>query len=56
MGYASFFGHLQHIHEPDPGNIPQLWLTIIIGAGWLVVLAALAATIAARPDHPDTRS
>lgn len=45
LGYASFFQHLQNIREPDPGNIPQVWLTTIIGGGWLIVLAALTATL-----------
>lgn len=48
IGYTSFFTHLEHIHQADPGNIPQFWLTSIIGGGWLIVLAALAATLVAR--------
>lgn len=52
IGYTSFFTHLEHLHEPDPGNVPQIWLTAIIGGGWLIVLAALAMTLCA----PATRA
>lgn len=48
IGYTSFFMHLEHIHEPDPGNIPQFWLTTGIGVGWLIVLVVLFGTLRAR--------
>jgi hypothetical protein len=47
MGYASFFGHLRVINEPDVGPLPQVWLTTIIGAGWLLAIAAMLAAIRA---------
>lgn len=49
LGYASFFGHLQQaLLEPsksDPAPIPHVWLTILIGAGWLSCVAALFFTL-----------
>ncbi|HZS09654.1 MAG TPA: hypothetical protein VFD58_32805 [Blastocatellia bacterium] len=50
LGYASFFGHLEHIREPDPGNIPQVTLTIIIGTGWLLAILALIASLKRLPE------
>ncbi|MCA1632962.1 MAG: hypothetical protein LC802_04375 [Acidobacteria bacterium] len=41
FGYASFFGHLQYVSSPDPAPIPHVWLTALIGAGWLLCLWAL---------------
>ena len=55
LGYASFFAHLrQSLYEPgrpDPAPIPHVWLTALIGAGWLLCVAALFFTLrkAARP-------
>lgn len=49
IGYTSVFTHLEHIHDTDPGNVPQAWLTAIIGAGWLIILAILVLTLAAGP-------
>lgn len=48
MGYASFFGHLRDISQPDVGPFPHVWVTAVIGVGWLLAIAALVATIAAR--------
>jgi hypothetical protein len=49
MGYASFFSHLQTVVlEPartDPAPIPHVWLTALIGAGWLLCVAALFYTL-----------
>ena len=57
LGYASFFGHLQELMTdglgaPDPAPIPHLWLTIIIGTGWLLSILALATTLKRLPDNP----
>ena len=49
MGYASFFGHLKNIHQPDPAPIPHVALTAIIGAGWVLVILALAASLRGLP-------
>jgi hypothetical protein len=51
MGYASFFGHLRVIDQPDPGRVPQVWLTVIIGAGWVLAIAATVQVL--RPGEPD---
>lgn len=48
IGYSSFFGHLEHLDRPDVGPLPQVWLTTIIGVGW--VLAIVAMVGAARRD------
>jgi hypothetical protein len=52
LGYASFFGHLhQTLYEPartDPAPIPHVWLTALIGACWLVCVAALFFTLRRR--------
>jgi hypothetical protein len=49
LGYASFFGHLQQaLFDPgrhDPAPIPHVWLTALIGACWLVCVAALFFTL-----------
>jgi hypothetical protein len=54
QGYASFFGHLQQaLFEPakqDPAPIPHLWLTGLIGLGWLSCVAALFYTLLRRED------
>ena len=50
LGYASFFSHLEHIHEPDRGRIPHVPLTIVIGAGWAIDIAALVASLRALPE------
>jgi len=52
MGYASFFSHLQQaVYDPartDPAPIPHIWLTALIGAGWLLCVAALFHTLKER--------
>jgi hypothetical protein len=52
LGYASFFGHLQQAlfdpARPDPAPIPHVWLTALIGAGWLLCVAALFYTLKER--------
>jgi hypothetical protein len=54
LGYASFFGHLhQSLFEPartDPAPIPHLWVNALIGASWLVCVAALFFTLRERED------
>jgi hypothetical protein len=54
LGYASFFGHLhQTLFEPartDPAPIPHLWVNALIGASWLVCVAALFFTLRERED------
>ena len=57
LGYASFFGHLEElmrvgIDAPDPAPIPHVWLTAIIGTGWLLCIVALATTLKRLPDNP----
>jgi hypothetical protein len=52
FGYASFFHHLQHFNAPDPAPIPHVWLTALIGAGWLLCLWALFASL--RPVKENT--
>ncbi|MDT5262398.1 MAG: hypothetical protein QOC61_1402 [Acidobacteriota bacterium] len=55
LGYASFFGHLQQAmfdpNRADPAPIPHVWLTALIGAGWLLSVAALLFTLRQKPDH-----
>lgn len=52
LGYASFFGHLRQAlfdpARPDPAPIPHVWLTALIGAGWLLCVAALFYTLKER--------
>ncbi len=48
MGYASFFGHLRDVGQPDVGHFPHVWVTGVIGVGWLLAIMALAATISGR--------
>jgi len=54
LGYASFFGHLQQsLFDPtrqDPAPIPHVWLTALIGTGWLLCVAALFYTLLKRDD------
>ncbi len=45
MGYASFFGHLRDLDQPDVGPLPHVWATGVIGVGWVLAIVALAATI-----------
>lgn len=45
MFYLSFFGHLKTIHEPDPGNIPQITLTILIGLAFLGSILGLVTSL-----------
>jgi hypothetical protein len=54
LGYASFFGHLKAINEPDVGPLRQVWLTALIGAGWALSIAAMFVTVrsAATPNTP----
>ena len=57
LGYASFFGHLHELltvglNAPDPAPIPHLWVTVIIGVGWLLCILALASTLKRLPDNP----
>ena len=59
LGYASFFGHLQQaFFDParqDPAPIPHVWLTALIGTGWLLCVAALFYTLLKRDDDADVR-
>jgi hypothetical protein len=52
LGYASFFGHLkQYLHgEADPAPIPSGAVLAIKGIGFLLAIAALIATLAAKTD------
>jgi hypothetical protein len=56
LGYASFFGHLRVIDQPDVGPLPQVWLTTIIGSGWVLAIAAMITTIRAAGPSPVPRS
>jgi hypothetical protein len=55
MGYDSFFAHLRDVlqnpHAPDPAPIPHVWLTALIGAGWLLCVFALISTLRKLPDR-----
>ena len=55
----SFFAHLQQaFYDPtrqDPAPIPHVWLTALIGTGWLLCVAALFFTLLKRDDDPDVR-
>lgn len=59
LGYASFFGHLQQAYfepaKPDPAPIPHVWLTALIGTGWLLCVAALFFTLVKRDDGGGVR-
>ena len=57
LGYASFFGHLEELwtvglDSPDPAPIPHVWVTAIIGTGWLLCIVALLTTLRRLPDNP----
>jgi hypothetical protein len=45
LGYASFFGHLRTVDQPDVGPLPHALLTTVIGFGWLVAILAMFATV-----------
>ncbi len=45
FGYASFFGHLRHFHSSDPAPIPHEALTVVIGAGFVICLVCLVASL-----------
>ena len=47
IGYMSFFGHLENIEQPDPASIPHVWVTGIIGVGWLLTILGLATSLRA---------
>lgn len=53
QGYASFFGHLKQAllepNAPDPAPIPHVWLTALIGAGWMLCIYALISTLRRTP-------
>jgi hypothetical protein len=55
MGYDSFFAHLRDVlHNPnlqDPAPIPHVWLTALIGAGWLLCVFALISTLRKLPNR-----
>lgn len=53
LGYASFFGHIHNLEAPDPASIPHVWVAAIIGAGWVLCILALIATIRSTPQSPD---
>jgi hypothetical protein len=50
MGYASFVGHLRDIGQPDVGPFPHVWVTSVIGVGWVLAIVALFATMYGRRD------
>jgi len=45
MLYGSFFGHLSHLSEPDPGHIPQKVLTFLIGLAFCGSVLGLALSL-----------
>ena len=51
LGYASFFGHLEHINEPDRGHIPHVMLTAILGLGWVIAILALITSLKKLPEQ-----
>jgi len=55
MGYASFFGHLRQAifspAAPDPAPIPHVWLTALIGAGWLLCVFTLISALRKLPER-----
>jgi hypothetical protein len=57
LGYASFFEHIRNLEAPDPAGIPHVWVAAIIGAGWVLCILALIATIRSTrstTQSPDT--
>lgn len=63
VGYMSFFGHLENIEQPDVAPIPHLWVTVIIGVGWLLAILGLVASLRtgvmeepSRPNNPLNRT
>jgi hypothetical protein len=51
MAYASFFGQLQHLSEPDPAPIGAGWVVGIKGVGLLLAIGGLAVTLKAVPER-----
>jgi hypothetical protein len=51
VGYCSFFGQLERIQQgiPDPAPIPSSWVLVIKGVLWALAIAALVATLRAKP-------
>jgi hypothetical protein len=58
LGYYSFFEQLRHyqLGEIDPAPIPSSWVLAIKGAGVLLAIAALLATLTAREPTERTRT
>jgi hypothetical protein len=50
LGYASFFSHVRSLAAPDPSGLPHALVAAVIGAGWLVCIVALVATIRSVAD------
>lgn len=48
MGYYSFVGHVMAAGVPDVSGAPGIALAVAVGAGWLLALINLAASIVAR--------
>ncbi len=55
MGYMSFFGHLERIEQPDPAPIPHVWVTVIIGIGWLLTIFGLVASLRVHASEESER-
>jgi hypothetical protein len=51
LAYGSFFGQWRkfQLGEPDPAPVPSLWVLVIKGVGFALAIAALIATLRARP-------
>src|SRR5262245_29695423 len=45
VGFMSFFGNLQSLHVQDSKTVPHELVTAVVGAGWLLAIAALAASL-----------
>src|SRR5262245_1014182 len=50
MAYGSFFGQLMRVHEPDPSNVPTVWVVAIKGIGFLLSIVALAGSLRPLPS------
>lgn len=48
-GMMSLLGNMRDLGEPENANIPRAVVLAVIGAGWIVAVGALVATITAPP-------
>src|SRR6185295_2079032 len=51
MAYNSFFSQLAALDQPDPAQIPSVWIAVIKGIGFALAIVALVATLRGKRDQ-----